>query len=98
MPDDDKGAEIEFTGKVTDLADGVAKVNIIARHGGNTVLGKAIARPARLTEPVGLGAAFRHRSGIIVRGCLPTSPNLHEVAQEVAAESRIVYVETIPSS
>jgi hypothetical protein len=43
VPDDDKGAEIEFTGKVTDLADGVAKVNIIARHGGNTVLGKAIA-------------------------------------------------------
>ncbi|MGH3450431.1 MAG: MaoC/PaaZ C-terminal domain-containing protein [Haloechinothrix sp.] len=47
VPDDDKGALVEFTGKVTAVADGVATVAITAKFDGKTVLGKATAKVRR---------------------------------------------------
>lgn len=44
VPDDDKGALVEFSGKVTSVADGVATVAITAKFDGKTVLGKATAK------------------------------------------------------
>lgn len=45
VPDDADGAEVEFTGKVTDAAnDGVVRIMITARFDGKNVLGKAVAR------------------------------------------------------
>jgi acyl dehydratase len=49
VPDDDDGALVEFTGKVGELRpDGTARVDIIAKFDGRTVLGKAnaVIRPA----------------------------------------------------
>lgn len=46
VPDDDEGALLELTGKVTDVTDGVARVAITARFDGRTVLGKAVAEVA----------------------------------------------------
>lgn len=43
VPDDDEGALLELTGKVTDVTDGVARVAITAKFDGRTVLGKAVA-------------------------------------------------------
>src|SRR4051812_14166476 len=43
VPDDDTGALLELSGKVTDVTDGVAKVAISASFEGRTVLGKAVA-------------------------------------------------------
>ena len=43
VPDDDSGAEIELTGKVTAVADGQATVAITAKFEGRPVLGKATA-------------------------------------------------------
>jgi acyl dehydratase len=44
VPDDDKGALVEFTGKVGDVReDGTARVDITAKFDGKTVLGKATA-------------------------------------------------------
>jgi acyl dehydratase len=43
VPDDDTGALLELSGKVTDVTDGVAKVAITASFEGRTVLGKAVA-------------------------------------------------------
>jgi acyl dehydratase len=42
VPDDDTGALLELSGKVTDVTDGVAKVAITASFDGRTVLGKAV--------------------------------------------------------
>ncbi len=47
VPDDDKGALVEFTGKVTAVADWVATVAITAKFDGKTVLGKATAKVRR---------------------------------------------------
>jgi acyl dehydratase len=45
VPDDADGAEVEFTGKVTDAADdGVVTILITAKFDGRKVLGKAVAR------------------------------------------------------
>ncbi|CAL9672266.1 hypothetical protein SUDANB95_07559 [Actinosynnema sp. ALI-1.44] len=45
VPDDDEGALVEVTGKVTKaLEDGTFKVNITATHEGKSVLGGASAR------------------------------------------------------
>jgi acyl dehydratase len=46
VPDDDTGALVELTGKVTDVTDGVATVAVTARCDGRTVLGKAVATVA----------------------------------------------------
>lgn len=46
VPDDGTGATLTFTGKVTEVTDGVAKVLITAKCGGQSVLGKAVARVA----------------------------------------------------
>ncbi|OLR90669.1 MaoC/PaaZ C-terminal domain-containing protein [Actinokineospora bangkokensis] len=44
VPDDDKGALVELTAKVTDVAEGGdLTVTITAKAGGRTVLGKAVA-------------------------------------------------------
>lgn len=43
VPDDDEGALVELSAKVTDIVDGVAKVAITARFDGRTVLGRAVA-------------------------------------------------------
>ena len=44
VPDDGTGAAVEFTGKVTKVADdGTAQVAITAKFDGKTVLGKATA-------------------------------------------------------
>jgi len=43
VPDDDKGAEVELTGKVTEISDGRATVAITAKFEGRPVLGKATA-------------------------------------------------------
>ena len=43
VPDDDTGALLELSGKVTDVTDGVAKVAVTASFDGRTVLGKAVA-------------------------------------------------------
>ncbi|GAB2984736.1 MaoC family dehydratase [Amycolatopsis acidiphila] len=44
VPDDDKGALVEFTGKVGEVRDdGTVRVDITARFDGKTVLGKATA-------------------------------------------------------
>jgi len=42
VPDDDEGALVELSGKVTDVTDGIAKVAVTARFDGKTVLGRAI--------------------------------------------------------
>lgn len=44
VPDDDKGALVEFSGKVNAIAEGVATVAITAKFDGRTVLGKATAK------------------------------------------------------
>jgi len=41
VPDDDTGAEVELTGKVTEVADGKATVAVTAKFEGRPVLGKA---------------------------------------------------------
>ena len=46
VPDDDTGALVELSGKVTAVADGVATVTVTARSDGRTVLGKAVAEVA----------------------------------------------------
>jgi acyl dehydratase len=46
VPDDDEGALVELSGKVTDVADGIAKIAITARSDGKTVLGRAVAEVA----------------------------------------------------
>jgi acyl dehydratase len=46
VPDDDEGALVELSGKVTDVTDGIAKVAITARCDGKTVLGRAVAEVA----------------------------------------------------
>jgi acyl dehydratase len=50
VPDDDEGAQVDITGKVTELteADGaiIAKVAITATFDGKTVLGRAVAEVA----------------------------------------------------
>ncbi|MCP2165886.1 MaoC family dehydratase [Goodfellowiella coeruleoviolacea] len=44
VPDDEQGALVELTGKVTAVGeDGTARVTITARFDGQTVLGKAVA-------------------------------------------------------
>lgn len=43
VPDDDEGALVELSGKVTEVADGIAKVAVTARFDGKTVLGRAVA-------------------------------------------------------
>lgn len=43
VPDDDEGALVEFTGKVTDVENGVARIAITARSDEKTVLGRAVA-------------------------------------------------------
>ncbi|MQA60412.1 MAG: dehydratase [Actinophytocola sp.] len=50
VPDDDQGALVEFTGKVTAVADTVATVAITATFEGKTVLGKAVAQ-VRIPNP-----------------------------------------------
>ncbi|GAA5122128.1 MaoC/PaaZ C-terminal domain-containing protein [Haloechinothrix salitolerans] len=44
VPDDDQGARVDFSGKVTDVVDGVATVAITAKFDGKTVLAKATAQ------------------------------------------------------
>jgi len=56
VPDDDDGAIVELSGKVTDLAEAeggarVAKVAITAVFEGRTVLGRAVAEVAVPPEP-----------------------------------------------
>ncbi|MHA6624457.1 MaoC/PaaZ C-terminal domain-containing protein [Pseudonocardia sichuanensis] len=51
VPDDDEGALVEFTGKVTAIGEGehgerIAKVAITASFDGKTVLGRAVAEVA----------------------------------------------------
>ncbi|TVT52617.1 MaoC family dehydratase [Amycolatopsis cynarae] len=44
VPDDEKGALVEFTGKVGDVReDGTARIDLTAKFDGKTVLGKATA-------------------------------------------------------
>jgi acyl dehydratase len=44
VPDDGKGALVEFTGKVGEVReDGTARIDIVAKFDGKTVLGKATA-------------------------------------------------------
>lgn len=44
VPDDDEGAPVAFTGKVTAVDAGIATVAITAKFDGKTVLGKATAK------------------------------------------------------
>jgi acyl dehydratase len=44
VPDDDTGASVEFTGKVSEVAGGIATVAITARCDGRAVFGKATAK------------------------------------------------------
>ncbi|MGH3625993.1 MAG: MaoC family dehydratase [Sciscionella sp.] len=44
VPDDEHGASLTFTGKVSEVSGSVAKVVITATCNGQTVLGKAVAR------------------------------------------------------
>lgn len=46
VPDDDEGALVQLTGRVTALADGVATVAVTATFDGRTVLGRAVAEVA----------------------------------------------------
>jgi acyl dehydratase len=46
VPDDDTGALVELSGRVTAVADGVATVAVTARFDGRTVLGRAVAQVA----------------------------------------------------
>jgi acyl dehydratase len=46
VPDDDEGALVELSGKVTAVGDGTATIAVTARAGGRTVLGKAVAEVA----------------------------------------------------
>ncbi|MGD9531061.1 MaoC/PaaZ C-terminal domain-containing protein [Pseudonocardia sp.] len=46
VPDDDTGALVELSGKVTKLDGGIATVAITASFDGRTVLGKAVAEVA----------------------------------------------------
>ncbi|GAA3246063.1 MaoC family dehydratase [Pseudonocardia petroleophila] len=46
VPDDDEGALVELSGKVTDVTGGIATVAITARFDGKTVLGRAVAEVA----------------------------------------------------
>ncbi len=46
VPDDDEGALVELSGKVTDVTDGVARIAVTARFDGRTVLGRAVAEVA----------------------------------------------------
>jgi len=46
VPDDDTGALVELSGKVTAVADGAATVAVTARFDGRAVLGKAVAEVA----------------------------------------------------
>lgn len=43
VPDDDEGALVELSGKVTDVSDGIATVAVTATFDGKTVLGRATA-------------------------------------------------------
>lgn len=44
VPDDETGAEVEFTGKVAEVReDGTARVDVTAKFAGRTVLGRAVA-------------------------------------------------------
>lgn len=43
VPDDSVGARVELTGRVAEIVDGRARVDITARFNGQTVLGKAQA-------------------------------------------------------
>lgn len=43
VPDDDRGVDVEVTGKVTAVDGGLATVAITAKAGGKSVLGKATA-------------------------------------------------------
>ncbi|QGN35006.1 MaoC/PaaZ C-terminal domain-containing protein [Microlunatus sp. Gsoil 973] len=43
VPDDEAGAELVVTGKVTKINDGVATIQLDARHGDDKVLGMATA-------------------------------------------------------
>ncbi|MGH3432600.1 MAG: Ig-like domain-containing protein, partial [Thermocrispum sp.] len=43
VPDDDEGAAVELTGKVTAVEDGKATVAVTAKFEGRPVLGKATA-------------------------------------------------------
>lgn len=44
VPNDDQGALVELTGKVTAVAEGIATVAITAKFDGRPVLGKATAK------------------------------------------------------
>lgn len=46
VPDDDTGAQVELSGRVTEVTDGIAKIAITARFDGKTVLGRAVAEVA----------------------------------------------------
>ena len=60
VPDDDEGALVEFTGKVTKLIDdGTVLVAVTARSDGQNVLGKATAT-VRLRHSPGLGQELGH--------------------------------------
>jgi acyl dehydratase len=55
VPDDDEGALVEVTGKVSDLTEtddggAIAKVAVTATFEGKTVLGRAVAEVAVATE------------------------------------------------
>ena len=43
VPDDDEGAEVELSGTVSAVADGIATVSVTAKFDGRTVLGRATA-------------------------------------------------------
>jgi acyl dehydratase len=43
VPDDDDGAEVELSGTVSAVADGIATVSVTAKFDGRTVLGRASA-------------------------------------------------------
>ncbi|GAA1878683.1 MaoC family dehydratase [Pseudonocardia ailaonensis] len=43
VPDDDEGAEVEITAVVSDVTDGIAKVDFKAVFDGKSVLGRAVA-------------------------------------------------------
>jgi acyl dehydratase len=44
VPGDDTGASVEFTGRISEVADGIATVAITARCAGASVFGKATAK------------------------------------------------------
>jgi acyl dehydratase len=46
VPDDDEGALVELSGRVTAVGDGTATVAVTAAFDGRTVLGKAVAEVA----------------------------------------------------